>query len=127
MSTKTTKAPIDPKSIRELKEQLSTDDLYRELDQYLRAKREEDNIKKRSMAKKIFSEGEQLMQEIEEKKVRLEAERLSMIEFIHKNSQEKFITLKEATQMDYEEIKRVHARVLEWKKPIWRRFLNIFR
>jgi len=127
MSSRTKKAPIDPESTKRVKSELTTDDMYRELDSYLRARKQEDNIKKRRLADKIVNEGEQLMQEIQEKNIAVEEERLTMIEYIFTNSQEKFVELKELKQMEYGEVKKLHAKVTEWKKPAWRKFLNMFR
>jgi len=127
MSTSTKKAPIDPKSKAELESQLTTYDMYHQLDEYMRQKKQEQEIKKRSLARKIEAQGPELLKEIEEKNIRVEEERIEMIEYIITNTQEDFGTLKELKEMEYGELKKIQARVVERKKPAWRKFLNIFR
>jgi len=127
MSSTTKKPIIDPKSKEEVANMLGTDDLYRALDNEMRHEKEISNIKKRRIAKEINEQGEELLYEIEEKNRKKEEQRVSMMEFIDKKSKEKFIKLEELNKLDFDEVKKIYEKVLEWKKPWWQQFINIFR
>ena len=75
MCTKTRKAPIDPKSKKIVEAQLTTDDLYRELDNSIRLEKEDNERKKNRLAREIVEQGDNLLKEIEEKQQKKEQER----------------------------------------------------
>jgi hypothetical protein len=127
VSSTTKKVPIDPESKRLVDEQLSTDDAYRELDGYIRQIKEEENVRKRRLVKLAIHDGEELIQEIDEKHKLKEEKRLSMIEYIFKNTKENFITIKESTKLPYEDLKPIYDQVVEYQKPWWRKIINMFR
>lgn len=127
MSTTSKKAKISEESKKFTESLLTTDDEYRNLDKYLRASKDENNVRKRKLARDIASDGEKYLQEIEEKNKDRENKRMSMIESIYSNSQEKFIPLKELKQLPYEDVVDIHNKVNEWKKPWWRKVINVFR
>lgn len=127
MSSTTKKTIIDPEDKRLVDAFPSTADLYREVDAQLRQFKEEDKRKKRVLVKQTLNDGEELFQEIEDKRIAKEEERVIMIEYIYKNSKEKFVTLKEAKNLPYDDIKRIHNQVVENKKPMWRKIINVFR
>lgn len=127
MSTRSKKAPVDSESKRLVDEQLSTDDAYRELDQYIRLVKEEENARKRGLVRETIDLGEELLEEIDEKNRLKEEKRLLMIEFIFENSKEEFITVKKSTNLPYEDIEPIYNQVAEWKKPWWRKVVNVFR
>lgn len=127
MSTRTKKAPIDPNSIKEMEEQLSTIELYREWDEYLRMEKDEQERKKRRFAREIVESGAELVQEIEEKNLEREEKRIELIEEIYKTANETIISLKELKDLPLEEIIPIHKKIIELKKPWWRQIINIFR
>ena len=127
MSTTSKKIPIDPKSKALVESQLTTDQEYRELDAYLRMIKEEDSIKKRRLSRDIEDVGEEMVAEIETKALEKEEKRIQMIEYIYDHSQEKFITLKEANKLAFEDITPIYENVVEWEKPWWRKLVNVFR
>jgi len=126
MSTKTTKAPVDPESKRQVNEQLTTVEEYRQFDAYLRMMREDENRRKKRMAHQLGDVGEEMVTEIETKNKERERERLRMIHFINKSSGDKFLSLKDAYDMPYEDVKPIYERAIEWKKPWWRKLINVF-
>jgi len=127
MCTKTRKAPIDPKSKKIVEAQLTTDDLYRELDNSIRLEKEDNERKKNRLAREIVEQGDNLLKEIEEKQQKKEQERASMMQYIYENSKEKFIKIEKLSKLDFDETKEIYERVVEWKKPWWKKLINIFR
>lgn len=126
MSTTSKKPIIDPKSKEMLKQELTTADMYRELDQYLRLRKKEENIKKSRMINKIIDDGENLVREIEEKNTVHEKKRIQMIEYIYFHSKEKFITIKELKDLPYEDVQNIYKTVIEWEKPWWKKLISVF-
>lgn len=127
MSTTSKKVPISPKSKRLADEELTTADTYRELDQYIRLIKEEENVRKRGLVRETIELGEELIEEIDEKRKVKEEKRLLMVEYIYKISKEEFITVKESTKLPYEDLEPIYTQVIEWKKPWWRKIVNVFR
>jgi hypothetical protein len=127
MSTTSKRAPIDPKSKEELENLMTTEDSYRELDAYIRLLKEEEAARKRRLTREVVEVGDEMVAEIEEKHIKREQERIEMMEKIFEISKEEFLTVKEMKEMPYEDIKKTYGDVLEWKKPWWRKLINVFR
>ncbi len=127
MSTTSKKVPIDPESIKRVAEELTTSDMYREFDRYVRMQKDEDDIRKKGLARQLEDIGEEAVGQIEDKFNMREEKRVEMMEFIYQHSQEQFITVKEAKDLPYEDIEPIYNNVVEWEKPWWRKVVNVFR
>ena len=127
MSTTSKKTIINPEDKKYVESLPTTADLYREVDQQIRIFKEEEKRRKKVLVRETVEHGEELLQEIEEKRIAKEEKRVEMIEYIYDTSKEEFVTLKETKNMPYEEVEKVYNNVKEYYKPWWRKVVNVFR
>jgi hypothetical protein len=124
MSSTTKKTPIDPKSKEYADSLQTTFDMYRELSDYERSIREEDNAKKRLIAKEIELMGEKFINEIDTKHALKEEERQEMVDYIIHNTQQTLVMKRDLDHMTYEEVKSIYIKAQDTKKPWYRLLLE---
>lgn len=116
MSSTTKKTPIDKKSQEYLDSLETTEQLFRNLSDYERMCREENDQKKRMIAEEIASMGEHYVEEINNKHKQKEEERLDMIDYIIETTKEKLVKAYDLKQMTYEEVKSIYVKAQDSKK-----------
>lgn len=126
MSSTTKKTKISPESIEKLRETKTTADLYLEHDRYIASINSENDRKKQRFIKDIEFNADNYISEIEEKHEEEEIERIENIEFIYKRTKEKYATLRELNNMDYEEIKRLLFKIKQNEKSLWEKLFDFF-
>ena len=124
MSSTTKKVRIDPKSRRIVDELKTTDDLYRDAASYERQLLEDNKRKLGNLARKISTQGDELIQEVEHKHQAKEEERIAMIEQIYKLSGEQLITVKDAQNQPIEDLSPLLIKAKELGKPWYNKLLD---
>jgi len=126
MSSTTKKPKINPESTQRVEETPTTADLYLEHDRYVAFINKDSERKKMSFLRDVESNGETYVDEIDERLELEEDERIDNIEYIYKKSKDKYGTLRELNNMDYEEVKRILFKIQETEKSIWTRLFEFF-
>lgn len=124
MSSTTKKTRIDPKSKEYVDSLMTTSDMYRALSDYERSIKEENDIKKRRIAKEIENMGQHYLDEIDRKNQEKENEKNEMIKSIVSLKDESFIKLSDLNEMSYDEVKSIYIKVMDSKKPWYRLFIE---
>lgn len=124
MSSTTKKVIIDPESKRIADELLTTDDMFRELADYERQIKTEDDRKKVRLARQMYEMGDELVEEVKVKEEENKIKRIEMVEQIYDLSGDNFVTLKQANEMTIEELQPILFQAQELGKPWYVKFLN---
>lgn len=124
MSTKTKSPLIDKESQEYLDSLETTPQMYRALSDYERSISEENDSKKRMIAKEIANMGDQYMKEIDNKHEIIENERLNMIQFIIQTTEQTLVPAKELRKMSYDEVKSIYVKAQDTKKPWYQLFIE---
>lgn len=126
MSSRTKKPVISAASAKEADELETTFDLYKDLADYERRVREENDRRKNRIAREIEQMGESYLSEIDEKFERKEKEKIQLVQDILKSSGKKYGDSDTLYRMPYEEVKSIYNKVLESKKSWYRKLFEFF-
>jgi aminopeptidase N len=128
MSTKTTSPKISEESRKKLEEYKTTQQLYNDLDDYIRTNKKTSDRVKQRVAKQISELGDDFISELEqneEQDADKYKEYAEKVETIIKYSGGKYGTLEKLNDMTYEEIDSIYNKVLlESKKGFWNKLLD---
>jgi len=123
MSTKTTSPKISEESRKKLEEYKTTQQLYNELDGYIRTNKNTNDRAKQRLAKEIGELGEEFEKEIESTEQEEETkyrEYAGKVETIIKLSGDRHGTLEKLNTLTYKEIDSIYDKVLlDSKKGFW--------
>ena len=126
MTSRTKNPPISEESKKMSESLPKTADLYMELSQFEREQKEITDRKKSSVALDIIANGEEYINEIDEKWQEKDEERMQMIEYLISNTGSKHGTSKKLYQLSHEEIKSIYDKELDNKKPWWKKLIEFF-
>lgn len=128
MSTKTTAPKVSQESRKKIESLKTTQQLYNDLDDYIRNSKSSTERAKERLAKQIETLGDDFVEEIEkksEKEEKLYKEYADKVEFIVKNSGNDNGSLEQLNSMTYQEIDSIYDKVLiESKKGFWSRLFD---
>ena len=123
MSTKTTSPKISEESRNKIENFKTTQQLYNDLDDYIRTNKKTSDRVKQRVAKQISELGDDFISELEqneEQDADKYKEYAEKVETIIKYSGGKYGTLEKLNDMTYEEIDSIYNKVLlESKKGFW--------
>ena len=128
MSTKTTSPKISEESRNKIENFKTTQQLYNDLDDYIRTNKKTSDRVKQRVAKQISELGDDFISELEqneEQDADKYKEYAEKVETIIKYSGGKYGTLEKLNDMTYEEIDSIYNKVLlESKKGFWNKLLD---
>jgi aminopeptidase N len=128
MSTKTTSPKISEESRKKVENFKTTQQLYNDLDDYIRTNKKTSDRVKQRVAKQISELGDDFISELEqneEQDADKYKEYAEKVETIIKYSGGKYGTLEKLNDMTYEEIDSIYNKVLlESKKGFWNKLLD---
>lgn len=123
MSTKTTKPKISEESRKKIESFKTTQQLYNDLDEYIRNNKKTTDRAKTRLAKQIGELGKEFVEEIEQDKYQEEElykEYAGKVEFIIKTCGEKYGSLELLNNMTYQQIDSIYDKALsDSKKGFW--------
>lgn len=126
MSSRTRRPIISPQSMKESDELETTFDMYKDLADYERKVKEENDRKKNRIAREIEQMGESYIREIEEKVEKKENDKIELVQTILKISGKKYGDSDSLYNMPYEDVKSIYNKVLDTKKPWYRKLFEFF-
>lgn len=126
MSTTSKRPKINEDSKNYVESLKTTDDLYRDHNQYIIEVNKVNDIRKKRFVKEIAFEGDNFIDEIEEKYRKEEEDKISKIEYIYDETNEKYGTLKELNNLSSTEIITIYNKVLNSKKSFFRKLIDLF-
>ena len=128
MSTKTTSPKISEESRNKIEKFKTTQQLYNDLDDYIRTNKKTSDRVKQRVAKQISELGDDFISELEqneEQDADKYKEYAEKVETIIKYSGGKYGTLEKLNDMTYEEIDSIYNKVLlESKKGFWNKLFD---
>jgi hypothetical protein len=128
MSTKTTSPKISEESRKKVENFKTTQQLYNDLDDYIRTNKKTSDRVKQRVAKQISELGDDFISELEqneEQDADKYKEYAEKVETIIKYSGGKYGTLEKLNDMTYEEIDSIYNKVLlESKKGFWNKLFD---
>ena len=128
MSTKTTSPKISEESRKKVENFKTTQQLYNDLDDYIRTNKKTSDRVKQRVAKQISELGDDFISELEqneEQDADKYKEYAEKVETIIKHSGGKHGTLEKLNDMTYEEIDSIYNKVLlESKKGFWNKLFD---
>ena len=128
MSTKTTSPKISEESRNKIEKFKTTQQLYNDLDDYIRTNKKTSDRVKQRVAKQISELGDDFISELEqneEQDADKYKEYAEKVETIIKYSGGKYGTLEKLNDMTYEEIDSIYNKVLlDSKKGFWNKLFD---
>jgi len=126
MSTNTRKPKISKKSVDFVNGLKSTDDMYHDYDRYVAEINKSNDNRKRRLATEIGMNGEEYINEINDKYESIENDRITKIEHIYNLVGEKYGTLKELNKKDHSDIIEIYTKVVNSKKSFFKKLIDLF-
>jgi len=128
MSTKTTSPKISEESRKKIENFKTTQQLYNDLDSYIRTNKKTSDHAKQRVAKQISELGDDFINELEQNEEQNTVkykEYAEKVETIIKLSGSKHGTLEKLNDMTYEEIDSIYNKVLlDSKKGFWNKLFD---
>lgn len=124
MSTRTKKPNISDESLRKIEEYETTQRLYNEYDSYIRESKTTTQRAKDKLAKEIGETGDEFIEDLETAD-KLYKEYSDKVEYIIKNSGDKYGSLEKLNAMTYQQVDSIYDRVQEEsKKGFWTKLFD---
>ena len=124
MSIISKKLIIDPKDTEKINELKTTTEMYQEYDEFLRKTKQEQEKKKEILANRFYRIGNEMIEEIENKREEEREERNNKIKFILKNFKNNSIKKSKLNNLNNEDLESIYIKVKESKIPWLKKLIN---